>query len=78
MTFIVGRCLQVANHWLPEVLENVDTVLEEIRTEYDGDLHRTVLTGQSMGGHGAWLYASARPHKVKRQHPLVPLCRASA
>jgi dienelactone hydrolase len=56
-------CLAV-NRWTNEVLEAVDQVLDKVRLLHKGDPHRTALTGQSMGGHGAWLYAMARPNKV--------------
>ena len=58
-----AECLEM-NRWIPEVLADVDTVLDKIRSAYHGDPKRTVLTGQSMGGHGIWLYAMSRPHKV--------------
>eukprot|EP00959_Pyramimonas_sp_CCMP1952_P179518 3753288-Pyramimonas_sp.AAC.1 len=56
------ECLEM-NRWIPNVLADVDAVLDKVRSAHLGDPHRTVLTGQSMGGHGVWLYAMARPHK---------------
>ena len=61
-----------ANHWLPSTLQAVTGLLREWVLQpadggtlaggsLGGDRSRVYLAGQSMGGHGAWMYASQQP-----------------
>ena len=57
-----------SNVWLPSTLNRVTRLVEEWAVPIlRGDASRVYLTGQSMGGHGAWKYAAetaAREHRV--------------
>jgi len=62
---IVPQCpIQCMHHngWLPSVLQDVSALLHEwVVPTLGGDATRLYLTGQSMGGHGAWMYSSQQP-----------------
>ena len=47
--------------WLPTVFEATNKIVRDIIADKHGDPSRVYLAGQSMGGNGAWLYASANP-----------------
>ena len=54
-------CMHV-NHWTPHVLQSVTGLVREwVVPSAGGDPSRVYLAGQSMGGHGAWLYAAQQP-----------------
>ena len=44
---------------MPQVFEGTNRILKDVIADKHGDPHRIYLAGQSMGGNGAWLYASA-------------------
>jgi predicted peptidase len=46
-------------------------ILDEVEKAYKTDKTRTILTGLSMGGYGAWSIATAFP---ERWAALVPIC----
>lgn len=57
-----------ANYWLPTTLQSITALLREWvlsdgpqQPRLGGDRARVHLAGQSMGGHGAWLYAAQQP-----------------
>lgn len=56
------------NRWDPML---VKSVLDEVAKTYRVDADRVILTGQSMGGHGAWMTAMWYPDRFAA---LVPLC----
>lgn len=56
--------------WPPR-LEAVDALLEEIIYSYDVDERRVYLTGNSMGGEGAWTLAAHYPHRFAA---VAPIC----
>ena len=67
---IVPQCPQecaMANHWLSSTLQGVTALLRDwVLTPpseggLGGDRARVYLAGQSMGGHGAWIYAAQQP-----------------
>ena len=61
---IVPQCPQqcaMANHWLPHTLQSISTLLVDVvvnSRSLGGDPERVYLAGQSMGAHGAWIYAA--------------------
>jgi predicted peptidase len=64
-----AMCARV-NHWTPKTLQSTTALLREWVLASDaagatptlgGDRARVYLAGQSMGGHGAWLYAAQQP-----------------
>ena len=56
-----ARCAH-ANHWLTSTLHLISKVVREWAVPVlGGDATRVYLTGQSMGGHGAWTYAAQQP-----------------
>lgn len=57
--------------WSEENFKTVDRGLFYIMRRYGGDPKRVHLTGQSMGGWGAWAYAGSRP---KVFASVVPIC----
>uniref|UniRef100_A0A7S1NCY2 Phospholipase/carboxylesterase/thioesterase domain-containing protein n=1 Tax=Eutreptiella gymnastica TaxID=73025 RepID=A0A7S1NCY2_9EUGL len=44
--------------WKSTVLQQVTKTVEDVIHEYNGDPQRIYLAGQSMGGHGAWMYSA--------------------
>lgn len=56
--------------WLPR-LPAVDALLEEIMGSYAVDESRVYLTGNSMGGEGAWALAA---HAPQRFAAVAPIC----
>jgi pimeloyl-ACP methyl ester carboxylesterase len=48
--------------------------LDDVLKRIGGDKNRVVLTGLSMGGHGAWEIAAAHPEKFAA---VVPICGAA-
>ncbi len=52
-------------------IEELDALLDEVTTRYAVDPDRLYLTGLSMGGFGAWLYAALYPERFAA---LVPIC----
>lgn len=46
------------NVWTEDTLKATTSIIKEVSMMYHGDPTRIYLTGQSMGGNGAWLYAS--------------------
>ena len=58
---IVPQCPESCmfeNGWMDSVLEDTTSIVAEVVDTYNGDKSRVYLAGQSMGGNGAWLYAS--------------------
>ena len=50
------------NHWLSPTLRSVASLVHEwVQPTLGGDPRRTYLAGQSMGGHGAWIFAAQQP-----------------
>ena len=50
------------NHWLSPTLRSVAALVHEwVQPTLGGDPRRTYLAGQSMGGHGAWIFAAQQP-----------------
>mgnify|MGYP001277678549 CR=1 FL=1 len=62
---LVPQCPQVcaeANHWTSLTLQSVASLVHGwVVPTLGGDAHRVYLAGQSMGGHGAWLFAAQQP-----------------
>jgi len=56
--------------WLPR-LQALDALLEEILGSYAVDAQRVYLTGNSMGGEGAWTLAA---HYARRFAAVAPIC----
>lgn len=54
--------------WNPDL---VDEVISEISAKYRVDKNRIYVTGTSMGGNGAWNYASKYPNRLAA---VVPIC----
>ena len=60
------KCM-MQNHWLSSTLQGVTALVREwVLHQPDGsgvggDRSRVYLAGQSMGGHGAWIYAAQQP-----------------
>jgi predicted peptidase len=50
------------NSWYDDVLAATTTIIKNVVATYQGDPSRIYLTGQSMGGNGAWMYASQQRH----------------
>lgn len=48
--------------WTQEKLLKVEELTRSVLRTYRGDPQRVSLTGQSAGGHGAWVFAASRPH----------------
>eukprot|EP00466_Bigelowiella_natans_P008321 jgi/Bigna1/78677/fgenesh1_pg.56_\ len=48
------------NEWQPNIMQRTTKVINEVATRYNGDFNRVSLAGQSMGGNGAWEYASSQ------------------
>jgi len=48
------------NEWHPNIMQRTTKVINEVATRYNGDFNRVSLAGQSMGGNGAWEYASSQ------------------
>lgn len=47
------------NGWAPRVLQTVTKIVTDtVVPKYQGDPHRVYLAGQSMGGHGSWMYGA--------------------
>ena len=55
------ECAQ-ENGWMDETLKSTTSILRKIIYNHNGDVSRVYLAGQSMGGNGAWLYASKQLH----------------
>lgn len=66
---VVPQC--AVDSWWTLELTALETLLDEIQTQYPVDPARIYLTGLSMGGHGAWHLALKTP---KRFAALVPVC----
>jgi len=51
------------NGWQPQVLRSITALVQQhlLSEAIGGDASRVYLTGQSMGGNGAWLYAAQQP-----------------
>jgi len=64
---IIPQCPQecaMLNGWLSPVLKSVTALVQQVAIGMlGGDPARVYLTGQSMGGNGAWVYA-AQQHKL--------------
>lgn len=62
---LIPQCPQACaekNGWLPHVQRSIAAALHEVVFErWGGDPERTYLAGQSMGGHGAWMFAAQQP-----------------
>lgn len=74
---LVPQCPSVCahvNHWTPKTLQSTTSLMRDWILQPDasspsieqsknlgGDRSRVFLAGQSMGGHGAWLYAAQQP-----------------
>ena len=64
---VVPQCpsqCAMANHWSPHILQSISALLFEFVLSPNGlggDAERVYLAGQSMGGHGAWMYAAQQP-----------------
>lgn len=58
----------------PEMDEMVMKSLAQIVDEFDADAKRIYLIGVSMGGYGAWHFASEHPGKFAA---IVPICGGS-
>jgi len=46
------------NGWSEAVLQGLARLVPEVASAHGGDLGRVYLAGQSMGGNGAWMFAS--------------------
>jgi len=58
---IVPQCPESCaydNGWSDAVLQGLARLVPEIASAHGGDLGRVYLAGQSMGGNGAWMFAS--------------------
>lgn len=51
-----------SNGWMDSVLSSTTKLITEVLDKYNGDASRVYLAGQSMGGNGAWRYASQQLH----------------
>ena len=49
--------------WLGDPADAAMLALERSSAEFNGDPRRTVVTGLSMGGYGAWHLALSHPHR---------------
>lgn len=49
----------------------LDALLDEVLARYRVDTGRVYLTGLSMGGHGTWAWAAARPNRFAA---IAPIC----
>lgn len=62
---VAPQCPQecaMENGWQKSVQRGTAELVQEwVTTELGGDHHRVYLTGQSMGGHGAWTFAAQQP-----------------
>eukprot|EP00908_Phaeocystis_cordata_P009833 Transcript_20639.p1 GENE.Transcript_20639~~Transcript_20639.p1 ORF type:complete len:295 (-),score=82.19 Transcript_20639:332-1216(-) len=62
---VVPQCPQTCaslNHWMTPTLQNVAALVHDwVVPTLGGDAHRVYLAGQSMGGHGAWIFAAQQP-----------------
>lgn len=65
---IVPQCKPNAGQW---ELPSLDVLYEEVMRTYPVDTKRVYLTGLSMGGYGAWNWASANPERFAA---IVPVC----
>ena len=52
-------------------LEVLNALLDEVIAKYRVDSERVYLTGLSMGGYGAWAWATANPERFAA---VVPIC----
>jgi predicted peptidase len=68
---VMPQCAK--NLWwtLPPMDELAMAALAEATREFHGDVHRTYLTGLSMGGYGAWHLAEKHPGKFAA---IVVIC----
>jgi pimeloyl-ACP methyl ester carboxylesterase len=67
-TRLLTRCLakddSAVNAWvLPHEVQSVGTVLDAYLRSADADPDRIYLVGHSMGGYGAWVFASIEPDR---------------
>ncbi|NLX58437.1 MAG: alpha/beta hydrolase [Phycisphaerae bacterium] len=67
-TRLLTRCLAkddaATNAWiLPHEVQSVSTVLDAYLRSTDADPDRIYLVGHSMGGYGAWVFASIEPDR---------------
>ena len=62
---VAPQCPQecaMENGWQKSVQRGTAELVQEwVTTDLGGDPHRVYLTGQSMGGHGAWTFAAQQP-----------------
>ena len=56
---------------MPENNSRVLAILDEVMARYQGDPNRVYLTGNSMGGYGAWFLAALYPDRFAA---VVPIC----
>ncbi|MEO8218186.1 MAG: prolyl oligopeptidase family serine peptidase [Acidobacteriota bacterium] len=57
--------------WLEQPAEAAMLALDRSVAEFNGDSHRTYLTGLSMGGYGVWHLALAHPDRFAA---IAPVC----
>ena len=65
---IAPQCPTRAGYWH---VDDLDNMLSEIIKKFAVDTKRIYLTGESMGGYGAWFWAIERPERFAA---VVPLC----
>lgn len=66
---VVPQCSEGRN-W-NDLRVEVICLIDDIVNKYPIDKERIYLTGLSMGGHGCWVLAAAKPHLFAA---LVPIC----
>ncbi|MGD1000451.1 MAG: prolyl oligopeptidase family serine peptidase [Candidatus Brocadiia bacterium] len=66
---IAPRC--PAAGWWPNLVPEMEDLLDEIIAKYPIDTERIYLTGLSMGGYGSWRLAAEHPDRFAA---LVPIC----
>lgn len=59
--------------WFGPSVRVAFAALDAATREFDGDTHRTYLTGMSMGGYGTWELGLMQPQRFAA---LVPVCGA--
>jgi len=71
LPFVVVSPQCPADNWWPNMLGELNVLIDEITKQYNIDQSRVYLTGLSMGGFGTWSLATDRPDRFAA---IAPIC----